>query len=343
LTGLGRWIKTASPAWTANKVLIGLIAFLSITAWVPAACSLSQNTDPAANETTRPLAAIMEQAAQGGNLHYQNMVLPVNGTIIFNSSQGYLCRAAADGSNPEILLKETGGNFANDQERLFYTEESQAGALAKMNFDGSSPVRIRQSAIKYLICSQDWLYAIEVTTGMPVRMKKDGSNRTLLTDHQAVALALSAQKLYICCGDYQAGLMVINLATDESEQLLDYKISSLNVAGQWLYYSLPADNYRLHAWSLELKKDTLISQFGIDKPFIVSEGFLYFIYAEEQNRLYRLPVSQDLGLELDQAELVIDDLVDSFVVCGPYIYYQRPASQRIYRVSAKDLQKCRIT
>lgn len=63
---------------------------------------------------------------QGGNLHYQNLVLPISNCIVFNSADGKLSLAAQDGSNV-MALNDTMGNtpiFADDW--LFYTQEQPA-------------------------------------------------------------------------------------------------------------------------------------------------------------------------------------------------------------------------
>lgn len=87
---------------------------------------------------------------------------------------------------------------------------------------------------------------------------------------------------------------------------------------------------------------SLISDFGIDRPFIVSSGYLYFVDTVSQNRLFRLPVNGTRSLDKQAAELIIDDVVSSFVLCGDFVYYQRPDSNRIYRVAASGGQQLRI-
>jgi hypothetical protein len=327
----------------ARFVTFDIISAMVLIALFITGCFQSGETDPTASGTTQPSAEISEQAAQGGNLHYQNLVLYVNGEIFFNSSSGFLSKASEDGSMLQGILNESGGNLSSDGQRLFYTEDSLVGALAKINLDGSSPVRIRSTAMKYLICGQNCLYGIETSTGLPVQINKDGTNRKPLADFQAVSMVLADQQLFVTGADEKNGLTVIHLVSGEKEVLLDKKIASLNAAGEWLYYSVPEDSSRIYAFSLIQKTETNISRFSIDRPFIVSGSYLYFINAEKQGRLYRIAVSRNEPLKLEKAEMFVDDLVDSFVVCGSFLYYRRPSSSRIYRVSIENQEVLRIT
>jgi hypothetical protein len=323
-----------SKAW---RIAVFLVCLLSVPGL--ASCTMAGNRETSgttAGQADLPLAEI----AGGGNLHYQNLVLPVESGICFNASDGQLSVSAADGSIRISLCSQAGGYLACDGSFLFFTSEDQY--LTKIRLDGTGQVRIGQTPLKYLICDQDWIYAIEADKGVPVRLKKDGTGRMVLSDREAIALTLSGKKLYLTGPDDRSGLRVVDLESDQSEVILQKQVSSLNADGGFLYYSVPSDGYRLHAWSLT-KPDMAISRFSVDKPFVVSGGHLYYISTGQQSRLYRLPVSGQIKLDNLEPELIVDDLVDSFAVIGGWIYYQRPFSSRIYRVAIVDRQIIRIT
>jgi hypothetical protein len=329
-------------AW-AKRFFLKAVPLLLAVLFALAGCAAASETSGTTSRPAAETARMLQAAAQGGNLHYRNLVLAFEDRIIFNSVNGQLSLAASDGSLCAALLKTTGVYPAYDGSRLFYVEDSQSGALAKIGLDGTNQVRIGQAPLKYLISDGNWLYAIESDSGSAVRLKKDGSDRQVLSDGQPVALTLADGQLYISGAASPNGLIAVDLATDQKTTLLSEPVASLNVCGEWLYFSLPSDNYQLYAWSLRQKKLTPISHLALNKPFIVSDQYLYFIHVNEQNRLYRLPLAGARSLDNVQPELMIDDLVDSFVVCGDWIYYQRPASTRIYGCSIETGEVRRIS
>ncbi len=306
------------------------------------ACSPKKAATDATELTREELAAAQKSAANGGNLHYQNLVLAVDERILFNSAAGQLTIAASDGQNNQALSKISGSNLSSDGNMLYYTSGLQTGVLEKINLDGTNQVRIGTTPLKYLIFNDNFLYAIEADDGDVIQLKTDGTGRKLLLDTKAIALNLTDEILYVTGADDSSGLSAVNLQTGTTEQLLQQQVGSLNIYDHWLYYVNPADNYKVYAFSPNSKKSWQISQFSIEKPFVISEGFLYYIVSTDQNRLYRLPVDGRKSLA-QKPELIIDDAVGSFAVCLQDIYYQRPNSNRIYKVSCSGGTPRQIT
>jgi hypothetical protein len=322
-----------------HSILVILALFIIALVVVAVACSTPATNDP----TGRDEAMISLAAAQGGNLHYQNFVLAASAKIVFTSSQDRLTLAGSDGSDGIPLVDSVCSYPAVNEEELFYIDGLSGGNLAKIGLDGKNQVRIGNTNLKYLIAHDDLLFAIEADTGLPVSLRPDGTGRQILADVQAVALSLADDKLYITGADNESGLIAVDLASSSQERLLAKRVSSLNISGDWLYFTDPDNGFRLTAWSLSKKNGTIISQFSVDKAFIVSEGFLYYIDTTNQNRLYRLAIKGNKLLDSQSAQLVVDDAVASFVVCSDFVYYQRPSSKRIFQVLRSGGQVLRIT
>ena len=174
-------------------------------------------------------------------------------------------------------------------------------------------------------------------------MLPDGTGRSVLVGQKAAALALANGKLYVTGLDNGAGVIACDLTSGEQQQVLTKRVSSLNVSGDWLYYADPDRNFLLFSWSMSEKQEYAISEFSIEKPFIVSSGYLYFISPDDQNRLFRQQQSGRQMMNQRNLELIVDDAVESFVVIGDYVYYQRPDSRRIYRVGFAGGKPLRIT
>lgn len=334
--GNSRSSKTAARA-------ICLLAAIVLSAGLLNGCGLSdQASEPIATDAGQ-LAKIRLAAEQGGNLHYQNMVLAVAGQIVFNAESKLLSIANEDGSNSRALAKQAGGNLASFDDQLFFTINGQAGALSKVNLDGTNQVRIGSKSIKYLICSGQMLYAIETDQASVIALQPDGTDRSVLAGQKAAALALADGKLYITGLDDGAGVLAFDLASGEQHQVLAKRVSSLNVSGDWLYYADPALDFQLFSWSMSENQEYAISEFSIEQPFITSNGYLYFISPDQQNRLFRQKQSGKQMLNQRDFELIVDDAVESFVVIDDYVYYQRPDSRRIYRVGSAGGKPLRIT
>jgi len=324
---------------TSKAVIIWML--LALIAGIFAACGQPAATPAASSSPDLPSISSLS-AAQGGNLHYQNLVLAVGNQIIFNSDSGLLMLAAPDGGMSSVLAETGGSSPAYDGRQLFYISGTSGGQLSKIGLDGLNQVRIGQTPLKYLISHENKLYAIESDNGQPVSYNPDGTGRQPLVDFQAVALCLAEEQLYITGASDEAGLIRLDLASGEQTVLINRQLSSLNVQGNYLYFADPANNFKLTAWSLASQSSTLISDFSLDKAFIVSSDYLYFIDTVNQSRLYRMPVKGSQVLDKSSAELIIDDAVSSFVVTGDYVYYQRPDSKRIYRVNSAGGQPLRI-
>lgn len=331
-----------------HRLYIVLLVLAALMASVIAAACSGGNGPVSTGDS--PSASLPNQTApanyaelRGGNLHYRNFVLFVGQSIFFNSSAGQFCRADPDGRNARVLSEQACANLAFNGSSIFYTDNRQNDSLGKISPDGTNQVRIGSTPLNCLISFDDRLYAIEVSSGKAISLKTDGTGRKLLADIRADALWESDGLIYISGTDDPAGLIRYDPQSGQSEFVLTKKISSPNLQAGWLYYADPADNYRLRAWSLHEKTDWPISRFSVEKPFIVSQGYLYFINAARQDSLCRLPVNGRQQLNQPQPELVADDAVDAFAIYGKQVYYRRAGSQRIYRLPVTGGKALRIT
>lgn len=320
----------------SHKML--LIAIGLLTALTIAGCSPPNGPDNGDPDTDD-----LESVCQGGNLHYQNMVLSIDDIIVFNSSSGMLSLSANDGTDALGLIETAGSNPVYDGEWIYFTQGVTSDYLMKIAIDGSNEVRIGRTPLKYLISHNGLLYAIESANGTAISLRTDGTGRKALVEFQATALALSQDRLFISGAGDTAGVVMIDLATGDQTQLLDRRVSSLNISGDWLYFADPANGFRLSAWSIASGEGKAISQTSVDKPFIVSNNHLFYIDPANQNRLFSLQLDGATSLISQTPNLVIDDAVGSFVICDDYVYYRRPSSSRIYRVSISGGNPLRIT
>ncbi len=319
------------------------IIILAIAIIMPGLSGCSQPTDSTADINDYDLSVASLTDMQGGNLHYQNLVLPVGNQIAFNSFEGHFCLAETDGSIGLELIESSASSPVNVGNQLFYTEGQTNGLLTRIDLDGTNHIRIGNTPLKYLLTYNQLLYAIDSETGAVISLKGDGTDRREITANQAVALALSNGKLFITGASADHGLTIVDLDSGEKTLLLTQRISSLNISGDWIYFAEPEESYRLTAWNMQSKSGQSISQRGLDNPFIVSNGYIYYIDSADQKRLYRSVMVGNQSIDAQKAELVVDDAVGEFVVCDNYVFYKRPSSSRIYRADVTGGQSLRIT
>jgi len=298
------------------------------------------DTVSSASESADKLA-VPDDLIWSGNLNYQNIVISVQDKIIYNNRLGQICTADPDGKSAAVLSEQAGSYFCFSNQRLFYTEGLQNGVLNKIKLDGTNAVRIGQQSLKYMIADQNWIIAIDPSTGQVIRFDQDGTNRKILCDFSALALAYDGQYLYISGTHDESGL--VRCLPDSSEQtvLISHRISSLNIVGQELYYADPTDNNRLHVWSAENSQDKRLGDISLTNPFIIANRQLYFIDPNDQNRVYARNLDA-LQAGSGQASLIVDDSSGAFVLINEYLYYQRTDSTRIYRVPNAGGQPVRI-
>ncbi|MEA4888214.1 MAG: DUF5050 domain-containing protein [Clostridiaceae bacterium] len=285
--------------------------------------------------------AVPDDLIWSGNLNYQNIVISVQNKIIYNNRLGQICTADPDGKNATVLSEQAGSYFCFSNQRLFYTEGLQNGVLNKIKLDGTNAVRIGQQSLKYMIADQNWIIAIDPSTGQVIRFDQDGTNRKLLCDFSALALAYDGQYLYISGTHDESGLVRCLPDSGEQTVLINHRISSLNIVGQELYYADPTDNNRLHVWSAENGQDKRLGDISLANPFIIANRQLYFIDPDDQNRIYARNLDA-LQAASGQASLIVDDSAEAFVLIDEYLYYQRTDSTRIYRVPNSGGQPVRI-
>jgi hypothetical protein len=113
--------------------------------------------------------------------------------------------------------------------------------------------------------------------------------------------------------------------------LLEHRVTSLNVCGDWLCYADPARDHAVFAYNPQQQKERQLIDLPVTRPFVIHDSFLYYLDTSRQNRLMQLSIT-DGQSDPDDSVCIIDDVVDVFVVLPDAAFYRRPSDVRIYRV-----------
>lgn len=328
-------------------VFLSLILVLSLFAlWLTglAACDAGRISQPASIDPVAEPDAFQSAARQlawSGNLHYQNFVIDGGGRLLLSAEAETIAFLEYGETATVPLIGQPGRSLAGAGNWLFFTAGELGTSLRKIKTDGTNSVRISSFAYQYLIADQDFLIGILTSTGQVMRLQHDGTDRQSLFDGFATELQYDGRFLYVCGADDKTGLIRIDPLSGLSTRLLDRRVVSLNKAGDWFYFADPADQQRVHAWSEQENLDRRVTDCSLTRPFIVYDGWLYYLDTENQNRLMRLPVA-DGCTEAKQGDLVVNDAVSSFVILPDAVYYRRPQGSRIYRVPLPSGEPVRI-
>ena len=283
------------------------------------------------------------ELARNGNLHQGNFVIYCSSSWLVTARDSQIARLEQPGNTVSWLTGLKGSRLASHDRWLFYSGATAGSStVRKVMPDGSNDVRISRASCQYLIADSQHLYAILNDSGQVVRFNHDGTGQQILFEGRATEMIYTQDALYVGGSDETTGLYRVDLQDGTTRLLLDKRVISLNKAGDSLYYISPDDQHRVNRWQLDNGQENRVTSFALARPFIIHDGWLYFIDSENQNALMRLPLLENSADEA-QMEKVVDDAIGRFVLLPDAVFYQRSGSDRIYRVPLPHGPAQRVT
>lgn len=323
-------------------------------------------------------AGTLQAIAAGGNLHYHQFLVTDGSQVFWTNAEGHLCRSLANGLESAVLAEVVASNLCLTSDGLFYTAGQYQGPILWAPRDQPEPDTAGESEAdqtaetdqtaepnqaaepgtaspdvlySYLITSGDRLLAISEPDAQLVSVARDGSSPEILVFQPVTEIIRDERGVCYLAGQQAAnGIMRYDPATRALSTLLHVQASSLNSAGDYLYYCDPLQDQQLFA----IKKDQaasageLVLAKAVEKPFVIQDGYLYLIDTDSQNCLLRLPLPSvsSFGrinpLHIERAKTVVADAVESFVVIGESVYYRRAGGTRLYRTGVSGGPVTRI-
>ncbi|MBP8988718.1 MAG: DUF5050 domain-containing protein [Clostridia bacterium] len=329
-----------------HYTLFFLLSFLLMALSLHVSCQTESSTTKQAiiDPVAQPEAygALARALSWGGNLHYENFIAYANGKFYLSVDDKNMGRLDPAQNRIQKMNSPAGLWLSSFEDWLFYSVMPPGAFIQKVKTDDTNAVRVSSISCQYLISDHDHLFAIETATGEVFRIQHDGRLYQTLFDGIATEMIYDGLFLYVCGADKKTGLIRIDPESNTSECLLNRRVSSLNKVEDHFYFIDPSDQNRIHLWHEKTKEDRRISSFSLTRPFIVSEGWLYYLSAEKQNCLMRVPLTAD-GLNEKRMETIVADQVASFVVFPDVIFYRRADGKRTYRVSLPGGVPIRLT
>jgi hypothetical protein len=315
--------------WT-SMILPGIIAaaILLVGCSRDALCC-PEIIDPI-NEAARYEAKAVE-LARSTNLLYQNFAVFSNGAYYIGMGDEGLFRLSSATNKREKIDARPGSYLSIQDDWIFYVSGSLGDAVHKIMTDKTNSVRISTQSFHSLMVDGDWLYGIITSTGQVVRMKTDGTQQESLFDGFAREMLFDGPNIYVCGSEDLNGLVQIDPDTGTATRLLSQTVSSLNKVEDRFYFADPTDQYRVYTWSIGDSEPKKLSDRSMTHPFMVYDGWFFFLDTDNQCRLCRVPISEQ-KLDTDQLYVIVDDVVQSFLIFPDSIFYRRPHRDTVYRV-----------
>jgi hypothetical protein len=287
-----------------------------------------------------------------GNLLY-NSFLTTDGSSIFYQSknQNELVKSDYDGGNPKVLSTKSPLFISVVNDVVFFLENESQGNIYKVDKEGKGESLVLDVTAAALISTPEYLFYIDTNDGFVYRILHDGSKKTLILDKPSSQILLYKSNLYIVVEDDNSGFYIfpsneINRDDYKKDTTLKNvtfnKIQTMfygvNFSDNGVFYTKIVNEKNVIAIQKDKKRPRDILKKSVMMPFITSGKYLYYIDSNDNSRLYRMNTD-----EPSSTELVADDSVFSFVVCGNSIYYRRENSFDIFRVSIAGGVSSQIT
>lgn len=159
------------------------------------------------------------------------------GWLYYKAMQG-LHRLRLDGSKHKVLTKDDALSMAVVGDWIYYQIKWDKDRLWRMQLDGSSPKRLTDEAVGCLsIGANGYIYYVNKTDSDRLyRIRHDGSERRKISDRKVSLLIAGDRALWFIDADSgQLGRM--NLQGENPEIIVEDKVGSANLSGDWVYFS----------------------------------------------------------------------------------------------------------
>jgi tetratricopeptide (TPR) repeat protein len=184
-----------------------------------------------------------------------NGIYLVNESIYYTDRDRYLLRLSTVSIGKRIMGGARTYSFSVNGEWIYYADFTDGQSLYKVKIDGTMKTKILSDDVGTLNVVGDWIYYssnIGGDAGLATNLNKvktDGSSRTVLSD-QEWTYEINVVDDWIYFSDYLQETMesygkwtLYRMKTDGKgkTKLSDDNIINVNIAGDWIYYTIRND------------------------------------------------------------------------------------------------------
>lgn len=291
-----------------------------------------------------------------GNLHFGGFITSDSNFIYYISKDNSgLIKSEYNGNNRTVLSNKLPGFISVAGDMVYYTDGHQGGSIFKVNNSGEGESIVKDAVSTYIIPRFDFIYYIDTNSKNSFRIKHDGSNTTKIINYTTDEIILFGGKIYMLINDItiSSNSLVVEIDLDFlrtinsvitypfnefSDNINVYELKGtakyINVNENYLFFSQNGMIFRLTKSNNRIKNTGI----KISSPFILSGKYVYFINEIDNSRIYRF--GED---NFNDLQMIVNDKVYDFSVCGNSIYYRRVINGDIYRTSSSGSISSKIT
>jgi len=311
----------------------------------------SSSPDPLFNHTD-----LNKLSIYSGNMHFGGFLTSDSSYIYFHSKDNTgLIRADYNGENQIVLSNKLPGYITTVGDMVYFTDGISGGNIYKVNIEGKGESIASSVNSVYVISQFDFIYYIDFDNKHSYKVNHDGSNVTEIIEYSTDEIIIFDQYIYFLVNDMSVSekslIFKIKLEyirnlkepvsyplADISDDIKVYEINSkvrnINVSENYIFYLQNETIYKIN------KEDQKIfnTKIKTSSPFIVSDGNIYYINKNDNFRIFRSDIEK-----FTDKKMVVNDMVEEFVICGNSIYYRRSRNNEIYRASVQGGISSKIT
>jgi len=223
------------------------------------------------------------------------------------------------------------GLLAVDAEYIFYSHQGHNGYLYRVKKDGSDMTLITDDNCSLLNLDNEYIYyKNENDNGYLYKIKKDGTEKECIAKDDAENIILSDEYLYYSAN----GLYKIKKDGTDKELLVTERVSDINLIGNELYYLTSRNICKL---DLETKKTEKLDinlkiRSGLkDSINIVIGNSIYGCFF---NNIYKISAATK------ESTLIVENDASNINIYNDYIYYT--SSNGIFKIDINGKNKAKL-
>lgn len=224
------------------------------------------------------------------------------------TGMGGIYKISVDGSGN---IKVVDGNIAymNTKDGWIYYETMTktglssyelAGPIFRIKPDGSGKTKLCEQSSEFAIVD-DWIYYIESEgSGSLMRMKTDGSSKSLVFENEIFGFDIANDWIYFCNMSDNEKLYKVKNDGSSLTKVVDMPVSNINVVQDWIYFvdaKIDPNGGVLYKIKTDGTELTKIYR-GTCRFINVAGPWIYFQEAENYSHCYRIKIDGTCKEEL---------------------------------------------
>ncbi len=241
--------------------------------------------------------------------------------------------------NPEGTIGNTAGNinnrglFCEHNGIVYFSNPYDGNTLYSMNPDESDIKKISSAPVELINAGGNYLYYFQTaangSAGLGYMRTRNGIYRSNLSGKEAECFSTSPafsmqlvnNYLYYLVSDEKGPHFYKQKIDCSEEQLIsDTLINPACAVGSTIYFNGSEDDHELYA--LNTNDNSIISVWSGNLWYPIVEGdYVYYMDVANNYRLCRYSLSGNV------IEVLTNDRIDTYNLCGDMIYYQKSSTQ----------------